>query len=431
MQSIIRLILVFTVAWAVSDRLAADQPVNESKLRVLVITGGHDFDQDAFFALFEAIPDVEFTNAAYPAAAKLLVPHLADRFDVIVFYDLWTQGVSTKQQQAFVELLKSGIGVVALHHTLAAHQDWPEYEKIIGGKYHVTDHVVDGRPVKKSSFFHDQDVPVAVADRKHPITAGLKDFEIHDETYLGYQTSDSAEVLLTTNHPKSERDLAWVNQYENSRVFFLQLGHGPRAYKHASYRELVGRAIRWTAGRPAHEKAPFVSLFDGESLDGWKAEGRAHWEVKNGILSGRQGKGNAPGDLLTKDSYDDFELTVTFKVDWPANTGIWYRYQSASKAYQADILEYKTPYALTGSLYCTGKMFLSVNTNPKLVKRDRWNTIVVRAAGNRHVIFLNGKQVSDTRDDTSLTGRIGFQVHAGDQFSTMRVQIKQVKIRRL
>jgi hypothetical protein len=184
--------------------------------------------------------------------------------------------------------------------------------------------------------------------------------------------------------------------------------------------------------RPSKRKAPRgKSLFNGKDLAGWKAEGAARWAVKDGLLIGRQGPNNESGDLFTEKSYKDFELSVTFKVEWPANTGIWYRYQSAKQAFQADILEYKKPFALTGSLYCPGKLFLAVNTDAALVKREGWNTMVIRAEGNRHVVLLNGKKVADVEDDTSDHGRIGFQVHAGPQFKKMRVLIKAVQIRQL
>ena len=183
--------------------------------------------------------------------------------------------------------------------------------------------------------------------------------------------------------------------------------------------------------KPLTNEAEFTSLFNGKNLTGWKAEGGARWQVKDGLIVGRQGPNHEAGDLFTEKSYEDFELSVIFKVVWPANTGVWYRYQSDKQAYQADILEYKRPFALTGSLYCTGKMFLAVNTNRKLVNRDDWNTLEVRAEGDRHQVFLNGHQVVDVRDDTSDRGRIGFQIHVGDQFERMRVMIKQVAIREL
>jgi hypothetical protein len=173
-----------------------------------------------------------------------------------------------------------------------------------------------------------------------------------------------------------------------------------------------------------------IALLNGRDLSGWKAAGAALWEVQDGVIVGRQGKGRGAGDLLSEATFDDFELSVAFKVRWPANTGVWYRYQSADRAFQADILEYEQPLALTGSLYCTGKMFLTTNRDAKLVLRDDWNRFVIRAIGDRHTICLNGSKVADVRDSTSSKGRIGFQVHAGDEFADMRVFVKDVTLRR-
>lgn len=199
-------------------------------------------------------------------------------------------------------------------------------------------------------------------------------------------------------------------------------------------RLLMMLAIASVAGatEPASEPdGRSVALFNGKDLTNWKAEGDAVWEVKDGVIVGRQGPRGAAGDLLSEADFENFELTVTFKVQWPANTGVWYRYQSAAKAFQADILEYKDPFALTGSLYCAGKMFLSTNQDAKLVRRDDWNTFTIRAVGDRHVIHLNGTKVADVRDDSSANGRIGFQVHAGGEFADMQVSIKEVTLRTL
>lgn len=108
--------------------IAATGPSSDAnRIRVLLITGGHDFEQQPFYALFDSMPDVVTTKTAYPAAADLFRPELAADYDVIVFYDMWAQGITPQQQAGLVQLLQRGIGVVALHHTLAAHKDWPEY----------------------------------------------------------------------------------------------------------------------------------------------------------------------------------------------------------------------------------------------------------------------------------------------------------------
>lgn len=178
-------------------------------------------------------------------------------------------------------------------------------------------------------------------------------------------------------------------------------------------------------------KSKPIALFNGKDLTGWQQVGDAHWEVREGLLLGRQGPGGTAGDLLTKATYDDFHLLVIYKVQWPANTGIWYRYQSPSQAYQADILEYKNPIAYSGSLYCPGKMFLAINKDPNRVHREGWNRLVIRVEDDRHILHLNGKQVADIHDNASTHGKIGIQVHAGDQFHGMQVTIKQIALRPL
>lgn len=181
----------------------------------------------------------------------------------------------------------------------------------------------------------------------------------------------------------------------------------------------------------APDKEGFVPLFNGKDLDGWKAEGKAAWTVKDKCLIGRQGPGNAPGDLFTEKEYGDFELKVTYKIVWPANSGVWFRYQTPAKSYQADILEYKNPVCYSGSLYCPGKMFLSMNEDPKIVKREDWNTMVIRAEGDHLVITLNGVVVGDVHEDSFARGRIGFQIHPGDQFKDMEIAVRKIAIRPL
>src|SRR5580658_4480723 len=105
-----------------------------AKIRVLLTYGGHGFEEKPFFAMFDALPDVRYTKAQLPQSAGLLKPGLEKDYDVIVRYDMVAK-FAPEQEKAFVALLHRGIGLVALHHNLCAHSKWPEYTKIIGGKY--------------------------------------------------------------------------------------------------------------------------------------------------------------------------------------------------------------------------------------------------------------------------------------------------------
>ena len=217
-------------------------------LRVLLITGGHGFEQAPFFKMFDDRKDVVCRKAAYPQAAALLKPGLEKECDVIVMYDM-VKAIAPEQQQALVALLNTGIGLVLLHHNLGAHDDWAEFTKIRGGKYFLKAGTVDGKAYPPSTYADDQEVPVTVADPEHFITKDIPNYVMHDEVYSGCYVAPTVHVLLTTDHPKCCRDLAWVHQYGKSRVFYLMSGHDSQAWANPNFTEILFRGIRWTAGR--------------------------------------------------------------------------------------------------------------------------------------------------------------------------------------
>lgn len=178
-------------------------------------------------------------------------------------------------------------------------------------------------------------------------------------------------------------------------------------------------------------ESDWTPLFNGKDLTGWKPEGGAVWTVEDKCLVGKQGPKFAPGDLFTEKEFGDFELVVTYKIQWPANSGVWFRYQAPDKSYQADILEYKDPEAYSGTIYCPGKMFLAINKDPKLVKRDDWNTIKIRAQGNHLVVTLNDVVTGDVREGSYAKGKIGFQIHPGEEFKDMKITVREMRIRTL
>lgn len=215
-------------------------------LRVLLTFGGHGFQEEPFFAMFDALDGIEITTAPLPEKADLLKPGLEKQFDAIVMYDM-VAGFTPQQQQAFVALLNEGIGVVSLHHNLGAHRHWDEFPKIIGGKFVFEPTTLEGKDYQKSTWSHGEHMKITVVDREHPITRGIEDFQIHDETYGGYFTSSGVHVLLKTDHPKNDPHVAWTTDYGNSRVFYLMLGHDRHAWQHPAYSQLLERGIRWAA----------------------------------------------------------------------------------------------------------------------------------------------------------------------------------------
>jgi uncharacterized protein len=227
---------------------SAPDPEEDAPIRILLTHGGHWFQEAEFFAMFDALEGVEYTRASLPEMADLLRPGLQQEYDVIVMYDMVAE-FTPQQQQAFVALLMEGIGLVSLHHNIGAHRDWEEFAQIIGGRFFFSEGVIHGETHAPSSYSQGERVQVTVADPDHPITRGVSDFEISDETFAGCYIAPDSHILLKTDHPRSDPHLAWTRSYGQSRVFYLMLGHDNQAWQHPAYPRLLDQGIRWAAGR--------------------------------------------------------------------------------------------------------------------------------------------------------------------------------------
>jgi type 1 glutamine amidotransferase len=169
---------------------------------------------------------------------------MRDRWDVVLFYNMnmndpqpdgpdfvpcWRTMIDT--------IGENGNGVFLLHHSLLS---WPQdqtWSNLVG--------IAD----RRFGYYPDQDAAIGVAAPDHPITRGLGDFTIHDETYTMEDPGGDSEVLLTTEHSPSMSSIAWTRNHKNSKVFCLQLGHDDQAWSNPAFRTIVDRGIKWLAGR--------------------------------------------------------------------------------------------------------------------------------------------------------------------------------------
>jgi hypothetical protein len=217
----------------------------DSVLRVAVVTGGHSFDVPGFHALFRRVPEAQVCIqhmddfASSPAAVR-------DAYDVLLFYTMLREGPSDtglpwyagKPLTALGRLGTTPQGIFVLHHALLAYTSWPPWGEMVG------------LPAPRSTPHMGQTIRIAVTGPHHPITAGLSGWEITDETYETAEPGPGSEVLLTTDHPKSMRSLAWTRRFGRSRVFCFQSGHGRDAWENPRFVEVLRRGILWCSGRP-------------------------------------------------------------------------------------------------------------------------------------------------------------------------------------
>jgi uncharacterized protein len=214
-------------------------------IRILVITGGHDYQKEQFNQmLFGLGENISFQIAELPAAYEMFLPQNRDKYDVLVFYHMW-QDITEEQAKVLSDCIKSGKPLVALHHSICAFDNWPEYINIIGGKYFHKPTVVNGREYPACSYIHDVHFRVKIADRKHPVTAGLDDFDIFDETYKGYYVETGVTSLLVTDELSSTPVIGWAKKYGKARVVTLQSGHDVPTFENPNFRMLLKHSIEW------------------------------------------------------------------------------------------------------------------------------------------------------------------------------------------
>jgi uncharacterized protein len=239
-------ILIAFPLWAVNT--------SHKTIRVLVITGGHDYKAEPFNKMLSALDkDISYQIVEFPAAYDMFLPENRSKYDVLVFYHMW-QKITPEQEKSFAECISAGKPVVALHHSICAFDDWPEYFRIIGGKYFHKPTIVNGKEYQACSYIHDVHFNVKVVDRTNPVTKGVNDFEIFDETYKGYWIEDGVTPLLTTDEPSSTRVIGWTKIYGKARIVTLQSGHDVPTFESPVFRKLLKQAIEWAYNKGKIEK---------------------------------------------------------------------------------------------------------------------------------------------------------------------------------
>jgi hypothetical protein len=236
---IILLVSFFSALFGLSVEKTTDQ------IKILVVTGGHSYNKETFNEMLNSLgSNITWQVSEFPAAFDMFKPENRSKYDVIVFYHMW-QKITPEQQVVFSDCIKKGKPVVALHHSICAFDDWEEYWRIIGGKYFHKNTILDGREYKACSYIHDLHFMADIADKNHPVTKGVRDFELFDETYKGYWVDPSVKILITTKDTTSTPIIGWTKTYGKAKIVVLQSGHDSPTFQNPSFRQLLKQSIEW------------------------------------------------------------------------------------------------------------------------------------------------------------------------------------------
>jgi type 1 glutamine amidotransferase len=260
------------------------------ELKLLVVTGGHPFEESAFLEVFGALGGIAWRHVQPPGAREFFRPERAGEFDAIVCYDM--QGFVFRKPElpelltpppeyaeGFRAMLEAGQGIVFLHHAMSAWPAWPLWAEVVGGRWNYVPSELDGKLWPPSGYTAEVPHRVSCIEPSHPLCAGVEDgFDIVDEVYLNPVLEDRIRPLFRTDydmspdsfysgqaaiqgrlyeregwtHPRGSGLVGWVKTAGASPIAYLQCGHGPAAYENAGFRRVLSNAIGWVASDEAH-----------------------------------------------------------------------------------------------------------------------------------------------------------------------------------
>ncbi|MBI1371838.1 MAG: DUF1080 domain-containing protein [Phycisphaera sp.] len=150
-------------------------------------------------------------------------------------------------------------------------------------------------------------------------------------------------------------------------------------------------------GHAADDEAGFVSLFDGKSLDGWKAsENKDSCRVEDGLLliGGPRSHLFYDGSVGNHD-FTNFEFKAEVKTTPGSNSGIYFHteYQDGgwpAKGYEAQVNNTHTDRKKTGGLYAVQDV---MDNAP--AKDNEWFDYYIKVQGKTITIKINGKTTAE------------------------------------
>ncbi len=174
-------------------------------------------------------------------------------------------------------------------------------------------------------------------------------------------------------------------------------------------------------------------IFNGRDLEGWKIHGTEKWFVDKGELVCESGEDKQYGYLSTEKTYRDFILRLKFLQESDGNSGVFFRSSVEGTTVSGWQVEVAPPGNNTGGIYESygrGWLYEISEEKEDILKEGQWNDLVIRVEGDRVMTWLNGRLMTDLRDEKigAATGSVALQIHDG---GGIRVRWKDIYIREI
>jgi len=218
-------------------------------IQVLILSGrnNHDWQQTtpALKEIYEKSGRfvVEVTNNPAGCTAETLT-----KYDVIVSnWCAWPEVTGQRwdpaTEKALLDFVREGKGFVLFHAASATHQDWPEFQQLIGATWDK----------KLTGHGRIHTFNVRIDDKTHPVTKGIQDFRIKDELWHRMAAQPTRKILCTAFSAKEQggsgnvEPVVIYTHFEKGRCFHNVLGHNVETMQNLAWQTLMLRGTEWAA----------------------------------------------------------------------------------------------------------------------------------------------------------------------------------------
>jgi 3-keto-disaccharide hydrolase len=152
---------------------------------------------------------------------------------------------------------------------------------------------------------------------------------------------------------------------------------------------------------------PWITMFDGKTLDGWKAsEEPGSFEVKDGtIVANVTGKKRSHLFYMAeKEPFKNFEFEAEVKTMPGSNSGIYFHTQFQENGWPSKGFESQVNNSFPPDPRRTGSLYGIVDVTHPPVKDDEWFKYSIKVEGKHVVIKLDDKTVVDYTEPENSKG---------------------------
>ncbi len=246
----------YTVLAAFSLALAAvAHGADNAQVRLLIFSGANNHSWKTTTPVLQGIYEA---SGRFSVTVTEDVPHFnpADfaKYDAIVcnytsYPNVTGQRWPAATEKALLDYIAAGHGFVLFHAASTAWMDWPEFGDLIGLRWQK-----DAAGKNISGHGSQHSFLVTIADKEHPVTKGMEDFQhVKDELFHRQLLYKTGHVLATTFSDRTFRGsgtnepMVVVTELGKGRAFHCAMGHDPKPMACVGFRTLMLRGTEWAA----------------------------------------------------------------------------------------------------------------------------------------------------------------------------------------